>query len=172
MLPKFNLSSKSLSRARPAEDLEILPITIKSVMVDPDDGMIVVLQAEGKPMGFRVGGAEGALLSFALSGLSSNAHITTLPQLLLRFMTDQGTLLQSVVIEAKVGDIAYASLQFRDRRGKDFYAIVSVGDGLVMSAFSFANLGILRRVWEQVEEFDDWPYRESLGEYDLDDEEE
>ena len=169
MLPKLKLTKKDVESARAVEDLEILPLTIEKIMVDPEDGAVVILQSDDKLLGFPLNAIEGTLLSFVLSGLSDDSHIVTIPQLLLRFLGDQGTVVKSVTLESKVGDIIYASCAFQDRKHREFYAIVSIGDGLVLATLAGAKLGVVRRVRDAMDEFDDWPYQDSIGEYDIED---
>ena len=73
----------------------------------------------------------------------------------------------SVEIENKVGDVVYTSVKFVDKNLNNFYLIMSLCDGIILSILSQTNLKIVSDVWDNMEPLDeDWDYENFMFDED------
>ena len=165
-LPKKKIPAE---RMKSSSELEIIPVHLSRVMINPNAGGIAVLTADDKEVALALSSSEGTMISFVHRGLAENAHIHTLPQMYLRLLQDIGTTIESVTLESKVGDVIYASIKLVDRKHRRFWSICSYADGLLLAALSKSPVGVVKALWDTLEDFDDWPYENHMISFDGED---
>lgn len=158
-----------VNRVKPSSELEIIPVHLARIMVNPNVGGIAVLTSDDKEAALPLSTSEGTMMSFIHSGLAESAHIQTLPQMYVRLLKDIGTTVESVTFESKVGDVIYASVRLVDRKHRRFWSICSYSDGLTLAILSKASLGVVKSVWDALEDFNDWPYENHMISFDSED---
>jgi hypothetical protein len=166
-LPKKTIPAK---RVKSSSELEIVPVYLSRVMINPNVGGIAVLTADDKEVALPLSSSEGTMISFVHRGLAENSHIHTLPQMYIRLLQDIGTAIESVTLESKVGDVIYASIKLVDRKHRRFWSICSYADGLILAILSKSSLRVVKALWDTLEDFNDWPYENHMISFDQDDE--
>ena len=152
---------------RPVEELEIFPLVLERVLVNPYEGSTVLLNSDGKMFALSLNPAEGTALTFARAGLAEFSHVKTIHQMYLATMKEIGTTLESVTLESQQGDVLYCRLAWCDRKHRRAYALCSMGDALVLHALSGAPLQVVSKVLDSMESCNDWVYENEI----LDDDE-
>jgi hypothetical protein len=61
--------------------------------------------------------------------------------------------LLEVVIEAKIGDMTYSRLKWRDHKHRIIYKFMSAGDGLVLGSMVEADFKITKKAFEDMDDF-------------------
>jgi hypothetical protein len=154
---------------KPSSELETIPVHLSRVIVSPSVGAIAILASDDKEVGLPLSASEGAMMNFVHRGLAEDAHIPTLPQMYLRLLKDIGTTIESVTLESKVGDVIYASVRLVDRKHRRFWSICSCADGLILAVLSKSSLGVVKTVWDALDDFSDWPYENFMISFDHED---
>lgn len=101
---------------------------------------------------------EASMLSFVMKDLHKNSHIQTIYQILLRYINSQNVSVDKIVIESKVGDIIYATLTLVDHKHDRIFSVISLADAMILSLMTNRPLQAVRKVWEEMDEFDEWDY--------------
>lgn len=154
-----NYPSKSFKeKTNSTDELELVDIRLEKILIGPNDRAYVLIGSSDKTVCFELNSFEGSMLSFIYKGLHTNSHIQTIHQLYIRFLKDQGTNLERVVIESRAGDITYASLRFVDIKHRRYHAICSLGDALILSYLTKCSLSVVKKPWLTYDPYDDTNY--------------
>lgn len=162
-IPDIHLSANDLQEA---EELELLSLTLETVIPNSSKGSLVILSADEKAIALPLSSHEGTMLAFAHEGLASSAHIKTLPQMYIQLLDDIGAKIEAVALESKVGDVIYASIKLTDRKNRRFWALCSPGDGIVLSVLAQCPLYAVRAVWDELPPIDEWATEDVTLHYD------
>jgi len=146
---------------------ELIPILIESVVVNPEGRSFVVLSDGDKKSACEINSYESGMLTFVAKDYHKNSHIQTIHQAFIKLLEIYKSDVESVEIENKVGDVIYTSVKFLDKNLNNFYLIMSLCDGIILSILSQTNLKIVFDVWDNMEPLDeDWDYENFM--YDED----
>ena len=167
----INKKKIDLSEIDNSLDLELLPVEIDHIVVNPDKRVYVVLANEDRQNGVELNPFEASHLSFVHKGLHKNSHIQTMHQLYVKTLEQIKTKIESVVIESKVGDVIYCSLKMVDSNHNRFFTIVSLADGLILSKIAESPIHVIGNVWDDMDPIDEWDYEDYILDFDEDDEE-
>ena len=167
----INKKKIDLSEVDNSLDLELLPVEIDHIVVNPDKRVYVVLANEDRQNGVELNPFEASHLSFVHKGLHKNSHIQTMHQLYVKTLEQIKTKIESVVIESKVGDVIYCSLKMVDSNHNRFFTIVSLADGLILSKIAESPIHVIGNVWDDMDPIDEWDYEDYILDFDEDDEE-
>ena len=165
----INKKKIDLSEIDNSLDLELLPVEIDHIVVNPDKRVYVVLANEDRQNGVELNPFEASHLSFVHKGLHKNSHIQTMHQLYIKTLEQIKTKIESVVIESKVGDVIYCSLKMVDSNHNRFFTIVSLADGLILSKIAESPIHVIGNVWDDMDPIDEWDYEDYI--LDFEDEE-
>jgi bifunctional DNase/RNase len=66
--------------------------------------------------------------------------------------------IDKIVIESKVGDIVYATITLVDQKHDRIFSVISLADAMILSLMSNRPLQAVKKVWEEMDEFDEWDY--------------
>ena len=165
----INKKKIDLSEIDNSLDLELLPVEIDHIVVNPDKRVYVVLANEDRQNGVELNPFEASHLSFVHKGLHKNSHIQTMHQLYVKTLEQIKTKIESVVIESKVGDVIYCSLKMVDSSHNRFFTIVSLADGLILSKIAESPIQVIGNVWDDMDPIDEWDYEDYI--LDFEDEE-
>jgi hypothetical protein len=146
---------------------ELIPILVESVVVNPEGRSFVVLSDGDKKSAVEMNSFESGMLTFVAKDYHKNSHIQTIHQAFMRLLDVYKSDIESVEIENKVGDVVYTSVKFIDKKLNNFYLIMSLCDGIILSILSQTKLKIVFDVWDNMEPLDeDWDYENFM--YDED----
>ena len=107
------------------------------------------------------------MLTFVAKDYHKNSHIQTIHQAFIKLLEIYKSDVESVEIENKVGDVIYTSVKFLDKNLNNFYLIMSLCDGIILSILSQTNLKIVFDVWDNMETLDeDWDYENFMFDED------
>lgn len=138
---------------------ELIPIFLESVVIDTSGKSFVILSDGIKKCALTLNSYESGMLTFVAKEYHKNSHIQTIHQTFLKLCNLYKTNLESVVIENIVGDVIYTSLKFLDKNLNNYFTVVSLCDGVILSILSQIDLQIIANVWDNMEPFDDdWDY--------------
>ena len=138
---------------------ELIPILVESVVVNPEGRSFVVLSDGNKKSAVEMNSFESGMLTFVAKDYHKNSHIQTIHQAFMRLLDIYKSDVESVEIENKVGDVTYTSVKFIDKKLNNFYLIMSLCDGIILSILSQTNLKIVSDVWDNMDPLDeDWDY--------------
>ena len=165
----INKKKIDLSEVYDSLNLELLPVEIDHIVVNPDKRVYVVLANEDRQNGVELNPFEASHLSFVHKGLHKNSHIQTMHQLYVKTLEQIKTKIESVVIESKVGDVIYCSLKMVDSNHNRFFTIVSLADGLILSKIAESPIHVIENVWDDMDPIDEWDYEDYI--LDFEDEE-
>ena len=162
-LPNKKLTQTDLENLKPVEDLERLEMKMTRLLLDVNECAIAVLHADGKDFPYPLNADEGTMLTFVKSGLGDSAHIKTIYQLFLESHRQRDCSLISVTIEAKVGDVMYARLEWQDHKLRRFFNVISPGGAMILACLADVPMYILRKALDEMEELDeDWPHEDEI----------
>ena len=167
----INKKKIDLSEVDNSLDLELLPVEIDHIVVNPDKRVYVVLANEDRQNGVELNPFEASHLSFVHKGLHKNSHIQTMHQLYVKTLEQIKTKIESVVIESKVGDVIYCSLKMVDSSHNRFFTIVSLADGLILSKIAESPIHVIGNVWDDMDPIDEWDYEDYILDFEEDDDE-
>jgi bifunctional DNase/RNase len=108
-------------------------------------------------------------ISFVFLGCALNSHIKTIHQMYLSLLEETGSTLESGIVEAKHGDVFYSTLEFRDKNERKFRTIASFSDAIILTALAGTELYILKKVVDEIEDFNGWTYFQEICDNSLDD---
>jgi hypothetical protein len=146
---------------------ELIPILIESVVVNPEGRSFVVLSDGDKKSACEINSYESGMLTFVAKDYHKNSHIQTIHQAFIKLLEIYKSDVESVEIENKVGDVIYTSVKFIDKNLNNFYMIMSLCDGIILSILSQTNLKIVANVWDNMEPLDeDWDYENFMFDED------
>ena len=146
---------------------ELIPILIESVVVNPEGRSFVVLSDGDKKSACEINSYESGMLTFVAKDYHKNSHIQTIHQAFIKLLEIYKSDVESVEIENKVGDVIYTSVKFIDKNLNNFYLIMSLCDGIILSILSQTNLKIVFDVWDNMESLDvDWDYENFMSDED------
>ena len=146
---------------------ELIPILVESVVVNPEGRSFVVLSDGDKKSAIEINSFESGMLTFVVKEYHKNSHIQTIHQAFIKLLEVYKSDVVSVEIENKVGDVVYTSVKFVDKNLNNFYLIMSVCDGIILSILSQTNLKIVSSVWDNMEPLDeDWDYENFMSDED------
>jgi len=171
-IPKKRLDIAQLKELHTPSELERVILKFGKLLYNPPTGEIVLLmETDEKTIAHPLSEFEGAMASFVFLGCALNSHIKTIHQMYLALLDEIGSTLEFGVIEAKHGDVFYATLEFKDKRGKRYRTLSSFADAVMLTSLSGANLYILQKVVNEIEDFKDWTYFQEIVDQDQYDEE-
>jgi len=170
-IPKKKISLKKLEHLHTPEELERVQLKYNKLLYhSPSGQVVVVLETDDKTIAYPLSEFEGAMASFLFLGCALNPHIKTIYQMYLSLLEETGAKLEAGIIEAKHGDIFYATLEFKDKNERRFRTITSFCDALMLTSLAGAEFYMLRKVVDEIEDFKDWTYfQEIIDSYDDDD---
>jgi hypothetical protein len=146
---------------------ELIPILVESVVVNPEDRSFVVLSDGNKKSIIEINSYETGMLTFVAKDYHKNSHIQTIHQAFIKSLDIYKSKIISVEIENKVGDVVYTSIKFEDSNLNNYFLIMSLCDGLILSILSQTNLNIVANVWDNMEPLDeDWDYENFMFDED------
>ena len=146
---------------------ELIPILVESVVVNPEGRSFVVLSDGNKKSAVEMNSFESGMLTFVAKDYHKNSHIQTIHQAFMRLLDIYKSDVESVEIENKVGDVVYTSVKFIDKKLNNFYLIMSLCDGIILSILSQTNLKIVSDVWDNMDPLDeDWDYEDFMFDED------
>ena len=166
---KLPNNTVSIKNPRAASDLEIIPLELSRVMVNPSSGSIAVVQSDDKEVAFPLSVSDGTIMSFIHRGLSDRAHIQTIHQMYIKLLKSLEMNIESVIFESKVGDIGYASVCIVNKTHTRIWHICSYADGIILASLAQCSLGAVKTLWESFDDFNDWPYENHMVSLDDDD---
>ena len=155
-IPVIKIGKKSALRE--TAELKLYEVKLRNLLVDPNGGALALLEADGKKVIYPLNESEGTILTFVRSGCSTFSHIKNIYQIHLDTMREWRYELVTATIEAKVGDVYYATLQWKDRKGRLVFNPCSVGDALILASMAESKIQIIKNVLEEMQELDEWPY--------------
>lgn len=167
----INKKKIDLSEIDNSLNLELLPVEIDHIVVNPDKRVYVVLANEDRQNGVELNPFEASHLSFVHKGLHKNSHIQTMHQLYVKTLDQIKTKIESVIIESKVGDVIYCSLKMVDSNHNRFFTIVSLADGLILSKIAESPIHVIGNVWEDMDPIDEWDYEDYILDFEDEDDE-
>ena len=139
---------------------KLIPILIESVVVNPEERSFVILSDGDKKSAIEINSYESGMLTFVAKDYHKNSHIQTIHQAYVKLLEVYNFEIVSVEIENKVGDIVYTSIKILDKKLNNFYFIMSLCDGIILSILSQTDLKIVSNVWDNMEPLDeDWDYQ-------------
>jgi bifunctional DNase/RNase len=159
-----------LSNVNDSLDLELLPVEIDHIVVNPDKRVYVVLANEDRQNGVELNPFEASHLSFVHKGLHKNSHIQTMHQLYVKTLDVINSKIEDVVIESKVGDVIYCSVKIVDANHNRYFTIVSLADGLILSKITESPIHVISNVWSDMDPIDEWDYEDYILDFDDDEE--
>ena len=146
---------------------ELIPILVESVVVNPEDRSFVVLSDGNKKSIIEINSYETGMLTFVAKDYHKNSHIQTIHQAFIKSLDIYKSKIISVEIENKVGDVVYTSIKCEDSNLNNYFLIMSLCDGLILSILSQTNLNIVANVWDNMEPLDeDWDYENFMFDED------
>lgn len=163
------MSDKKIDRHSLDNDdrYELIPILVESVVVNPEDRSFVVLSDGNKKSILEINSYETGMLTFVAKDYHKNSHIQTIHQAFVKSLDIYKSKIISVEIENKVGDVVYTSIKCEDSKLNNYYLIMSLCDGLILSILSQTNLNIVANVWDNMEPLDeDWDYENFMFDED------
>jgi bifunctional DNase/RNase len=165
----INKKKIDLSEVDDSLNLELLPVEIDHIVVNPDKRVYVVLANEDRQNGVELNPFEASHLSFVHKGLHKNSHIQTMHQLYVKTLDQIKTKIENVVIESKVGDVIYCSIKLVDSNYNRFFTIVSLADGLILAKIAESPIHVIGNVWEDMDPIDEWDYEDYILDFEDDD---
>ncbi len=146
---------------------QLIPILVESVVVNPEEKSFIVLSDGDKKSAIEINSFESGMLTFVAKDYHKNSHIQTIHQAFVKLLEVYKSEVVSVEIENKVGDVIYTSVKFLDKNLNNFYFIMSLCDGIILSILSQTNLKIVSDVWDNMEPLDeDWDYENFMFDED------
>jgi bifunctional DNase/RNase len=150
------------------DDYELVIIELEQIAADASQRVFVLLTSNEKKCMIEINSYEASMMSFAMKDLHRNSHIQTIHQLLLKYLGTQDIQIDRLVIESKVGDIVYATMSLVDSNHERIFSVISLADAMILSLMTKRPLHAVKKVWDEMDEFDEWDYEY----YTLDDEDE
>lgn len=154
------------------DNYELISIEVEHIIINPDQRVYLILNSDEKQSLIELNAFEASMLSFVYKGLHKNSHIQTIHQLYLNFMKMHSTNLEQVVIESKVGDVIYTTIKLCDKNYNRTFTVTSLVDGIIFSIITECPLFIVKKVWDDMDEVDDWDYENYIVDYEDDEDEE
>ena len=159
----------SADKINSKDNSELIKISVDHIIINPDQRVYLILDSEDKQSLIELNSFEASMLSFVYKGLHKNSHIQIIHQLYLNFMKMNSTTLEHVVIESKVGDVIYTTLKLCDKNFNRAFTVTSLVDGIILSIITECPLFIVKKVWDDMDEVDDWDYENYILDYEDDD---
>lgn len=153
-------------------DLSLIYVELDHIVVNPDKRVYVVLTDGERESGVEINSYEASMLSFVHKGLHNNSHIHTIHQLYVKTLKQFKIEVDQIAIESKVGDVIYCSVKMTDSALNESFSVVSLVDGLIISAITKKPLLAINEVWQAMDQIDEWDYEEFIMDFDPDDEDE
>ena len=146
---------------------ELIPILVESVVVNPEGRSFVVLSDGDKKSALEINQYESGMLTFVAKDYHKNSHIQTIHQAFIKLLSIYKSDVESVEIENKVGDVVYTSVKFVDKKLNNFYLVMNLCDGIILSILSQVDINIVSDVWDNMEPLDeDWDYENFMSDED------
>ena len=165
---KFIVSADKIDQK---DNYELIRLKIEHIIINPDQRVYLILDSEDKQSLIELNSFEASMLSFVYKGLHKNSHIQIIHQLYLNFMKIHSTNLEQVVIESKVGDVIYSTLKLCDKKFNRTFTVTSLVDGIILSVITECPLFIVKKVWDDMDEVDEWDYENYIVDYEDDEDE-
>lgn len=153
------------------DQYSLIRLDIDHIVMNPDKRVYVILTDGEKQAGVELNSFEASMLAFVHKGFHKNAHIHTIHQILVKFLNQIDTKIESVNIESKVGDVIYSTIKTVDVNHHRSFAISSLTDSLIVALISDAPIFCLSNVWQNMDVIDEWDYQDFIFDYDDEDEE-
>lgn len=146
---------------------ELIPILVESVVVSPNEKSFVVLSDGDKKSAVEINSFESGIITFVAKEYHKNSHIQIIHQAFIKILEIYKSNVVSVEIENKVGDVIYTSVKLCDKNLNNFYMIMSLCDGIILSILSQTNLNIVANVWDNMDPLDeDWDFENFISDED------
>lgn len=146
--------------SKPNGELECVDIKLEKILISItfNDSSFALLSSKTKNFCIALNSIEGTMLSYVKSGCFLKSNIDTIYHMYLKTMSGMGFELKSAVIELQKGDIFFARLYWTsDKRKKEIVNVCGAGDAIVLSLMTEAPLKIIKKVLEEIEEFESDP---------------
>jgi bifunctional DNase/RNase len=141
------------------DNYELVIVEVDQIASDASNRIFALLvDDEERKCMIELNSYEASMLSFVMKDLHKNSHIQTIHQIMLRYINSQGVNIDKIVIESKVGDIIYATLTLVDQKHDRIFSIISLADAMILSLMSNRPLQAVSKVWDEMDEFDEWDY--------------
>jgi bifunctional DNase/RNase len=167
-IPKKKIKIETLNNLSNPLELERIKLKYNNLLYHVmTEQVVVVLDADSKSIACPLSEFEGAMMSFVCLGCSINSHIKTIHQMYLGLLSETGSRLESAVVESKHGDVLYTTLEFRDKNNDRFRTISSFTDAIILTALAGADLYILKKVADEMEDFTSWTHYQKISDNTL-----
>ena len=140
------------------DDYELVIIELEQIAADASQRVFALLTDNEKKCMVELNSYEASMISFAMKELHKNSHIQTIHQLLLKYLGTQDIEIDRLVIESKVGDIVYATLTLVDSKHERVFSVISLADAMILSLMTNRPLHAVKKVWDEMDEYDEWDY--------------
>lgn len=169
-IPKKKINLNKIKQLNSPDELEKVLLRYNKLLYHaPSEQVIIILETDSKSIAYPLSEFEGAMASFVFLGCALNSHIKTIHQMYLSLLEETGSYLESGIVEAKHGDMFYATLEFRDKNERKFRTIASFADTIILTALAGVELYILKNVVDEIEDFNGWTYFQEISDDSLDD---
>ena len=141
------------------DNFDLVIIEVDQIASDATNRIFALLtDDEERKCMLELNSYEASMLSFVMKDLHKNSHIQTIYQIMLKYINSQGVYVDKIMIESKVGDIVYATLTLVDQKHDRIFSVISLADAMILSLMTNRPLQAVRKVWEEMDEFDEWDY--------------
>lgn len=159
------MTNINLNNLQQGDNYELLHIDIESLAINAENRSFIVLSCQDLQTAIEVNSYEASMLSFVMKEYHKNSHIQTIHQVLLRLCNFYNSKVEEITIESKVGDLIYCSVKFVDKNLNNYFTIVSLCDGIILSILSQIDLKIIRGVWDNMDYIDEeWDFENYINE--------
>lgn len=143
-------------------EFDLLPLTLNKLLETGQGILLAVLSTEGKQIALSLNSIESTMLIFVYLGCNKDKHINSIYDLYLQTLESLKTKIESLIIEAKQGDIYYGKICLKDNKNRELLCQCTAGDAIVLSSITSKPLFIVRNVLDDSEPFD----MNELNDYD------
>jgi len=150
------------------EDLSTVIVELESIASDPNQRVYVIITDDDKKCMYELNSYEASMMSFVFKGLHKHSHIQTIYQIFIKYLKLQNVDIDKIIVESKVGDVVYATITLVDESHQRTFTVVSFADAMILSLMTNRPLQIITKVWDEMDDFEDWDYENYLMDYDED----
>lgn len=154
--PKKRFKSSDIIKTSPERlaEFDLIPIKMECLALSMNNEPVVVLSTSEKRIALVVNNIESTMIAFIHSGCMPTKHINNIYDLYMANLKDTKTFIESVTIEARQGDMVYGRLCLNNNKKRRIFAKCSAGDAIILSSLTNVPLQIVRKVIEDMDEFE------------------
>ena len=120
-----------------------------------NDCSYALLSSKTKKFCIPLNAIEGTMTTYVKSGCFLQSNVDTIYHMYFKTMTGLGFELENSVIESQRGDIFFARLYWKNaQKNEQITNTCGAGDAIVLSLMSNSPLKIIKKVLEEVDEFE------------------